>query len=332
MSLVTNTITTYASSKSIREDLSNIIYNISPTDTPFLNNIKRDSAKQPHFEWQTDSLASASTTNAVIEGDDAPAVDVFVATNRVSNYTQISQKVVMVSGTDEASEMAGIKNMVAYKVAQKSKELKRDMEATLTSDQVAVVGNNSTPRKTAALGSWIVTNWYQVATGGSPAAPQMSSGSDGHPNTAAVDGTTAVAFSETHLKTMIQNVWTQGGDVQGSFVMVGPYNKTVVSSFTGISTRFTDVPAGKQAQIVGAADVYVSDFGKVTIVPNRFQPENRAYLVDPSMLAITHLRPFKVETMGKTGDATKRQLIVEYGLRAKNEKGLGTVRGLKTAA
>ncbi|MBR2818217.1 MAG: DUF5309 domain-containing protein [Reyranella sp.] len=331
MGLVTNTVTTYASSKSIREDLSNIIYNIDPTDTPLMSNIKRDTSNQPHFEWQTDGLAVPNTNNAVIEGDDAPAVDTYVPTNKVGNYTQISRKTVMVSGSDEKAKMAGIKSMLGYRISQASKELKRDMEATLTSDQVAVVGNNSTARRTAALGSWIITNWYQVATSGSPAAPQMSSGSDGYPSTAAVDGTTPVAFAVSHLKNMIQKVYTAGGDIPGSFVMVGPHNKTVVSSFNGIATPFRDVPAGKQAQIIGAADVYVSDFGTFNIVPNRFQPENRAYMVDPSMLAVTYFRPFEVVPLAKTGDATKRMLIVEYGLRSKNEKGLGTVRGLATS-
>ena len=186
------------------------------------------------------------------------------------------------------------------------------------------------PRKTAALGSWIITNWYQVATGGSPAAPQMSSTNDGYPNTAATDGTTAVAFTETHLKNAIQRQWTQGGDVNGSFLMVGPVNKKAVSGFAGIATRFRDTSPGKQAQIIGAADVYVSDFGTVNVVPNRFQPENRAYLIDPSMLAIAYLRSFRTIALAKTGDNTKRMLLVEYGLKVRNEKGLAIVRGLQT--
>jgi hypothetical protein len=164
--------------------------------------------------------------------------------------------------------MAGIKSMLGYQMAKKAKELKRDMEATLNSDQVAVVGNSTTARKAAMLGSWIITNWYQVATGGSPAAPTMSSSTnDGYPQTAAVDGTTAVAFTETHLKTALQNVWAQGGDVDSIYVSVGPVNKKAVSGFTGIATRYRETSPGKQAQIIGAADIYVGDFGTVNIVP-----------------------------------------------------------------
>jgi hypothetical protein len=328
MGLVTGTVTRYDATKSVREDFADVIYNISPTDCPLLSNIGRDTAKQTYTEWQTDALATASTTNAVIEGDDAPANDTFVATNRVGNYTQISRKVVQVSGTVETVGMAGIKSMLGYQMAKRAKELKRDMEATLCSDQVAVVGNNSTARKASMLGSWIITNWYQVATGGSPAAPTMSSSSDGYPQTAAVDGTTAVALTETHLKTEIQTVWTQGGDIPSMFAMVGPVNKARISGFSGIATRFRDVPAGKQAQIVGAADVYVGDFGTINVVPNRFQPENRLYLVDPAQLAVAYLRSFKTIALAKTGDNTKRLLLVEYTLKVRAEKGLGIIRGI----
>lgn len=329
MSLVTNTVTTYAGSRSVREDLSNYIYNVSPTDVPFMSNIKRDKADNTQPNWQTDALAAAVTTNAVIEGDDTPAVDTFNATSRVSNITQIARKVVMVSGTDETVKQAGIKGMLAYEIAKRSKELKRDMEAGLTSDQVGVVGNASTARKAAALGSWIITNWKDVATGGSAAAPQMSSGgSDGYPSTAATTGTTAIDFTEPHLKSMISAVWTQSGDVEGNFVMVGPVNKARISGFSGNATKYREVAAGKQAEIIGAADVYVSDFGTVTIVPNRFQPENRVYLVNPEYAAVSYLRPFQVVPLAKTGDATKRMLIAEYTLRMKAEKAFGTTRGI----
>jgi hypothetical protein len=175
-SIFSNTVTRYDATKSIREDFADVIYNISPTDCPLMSNIGRDTAKQTYTEWQTDALATAVTTNAVIEGDDAPAADTTAATNRVGNYTQISRKIVQVSGTVESVGMAGIKSMLGYQMAKKAKELKRDMEPTLNSDQVAVVGNSSTARKASMLGSWIITNWYQVATGGSPAAPTMSSG------------------------------------------------------------------------------------------------------------------------------------------------------------
>jgi hypothetical protein len=329
MSLVANTVTRYDATKAVREDFADVIYNIAPTDCPLMSNIGRDTAKQTYTEWQTDTLAAAAG-NAQIEGDDAPANDAVVATNRVGNYTQISRKVVQVSGTVESIGLAGIKSMLGYQMAKKAKELKRDMEFVLCGDQLGVVGNNTTARKLSALGAWIITNWYQVATAGTPSAPAMSSGSDGYPSVAAVDGSTPINFTEVHLKQMLQNMWTQGGDVDGSFVMAGPVNKARVSTFAGIATRYRDVAAGKAAQIIGAADIYVGDFGTVNIVPNRFQPENRVYGVDPAMLAISYLRSFRTIALAKTGDNTKRMLLVEYTLKVRNEKGLGTVRGLTT--
>jgi hypothetical protein len=332
MGLVTGTTTRYDATASVREDFADVIYNISPTDCPLMTNIGRDACKQTFTEWQTDSLATASTTNYQIEGDDAPANNTMVATSRVGNYTQISRKVVQVSGTVETVGMAGIKSMLGYQLAKRAKELKRDMEASITSDQVAVTGSNSVARQAASLGSWVVTNWYQVATGGSPAAPTFSGGgTSGYPQTAAVDGTTAINLTETHLKTEIQTVWTQGGDVDGMFVMSGPVNKVRISGFNGIATRYRDTSPGKQAQIIGAADVYVSDFGTVNVVPNRFQPENRVYLVDPAQLALAYLRSFKTIALAKTGDNTKRLLLVEYTLKVRAEKGLGTIRGLTTS-
>lgn len=330
MAIATNTITRYDGYRSVREDLANVIYNISPVDVPFMSNIGRENVKNTFYEWQTDALAAAVTTNAQLEGDDSFAADSRAVTQRVGNYTQISRKVVETSGTLEAVDKAGMRSYLAYELAKAASELKRDMEATLTSNAVAVAGGNTTARKTAGLGGWIITNSYSGA-GTTAAAPVMSGGAgslDGYPATAAVAGT-ARAFTETLLKTGIQGVWTQGGDPK--VLMVGPFNKTVVSGFTGIATRFRDVPAGSQAEIIGAADVYVSDFGTVNVVPNRFQPEGNAYIVDPEYASVGYLRNFRTEVLAKTGDAEKRMLIVEYGLKVRQQKSHAAIRDLTTS-
>lgn len=328
MAIASNTITRYDGYRAVREDLANVIYNISPVDVPFMSNIGRENVKNTYTEWQTDALAAASTSNAVLEGDDAVAADSRTPTARVGNYTQISRKVIEVSGTVEAVDKAGMRSYLAYELAKAASELKRDMEATLTSNQVAVAGNNTTARKTAGLGGWIITNSASGATG---TAPVMSSGAgnlDGYPSTAAGAGT-ARAFTEQLLKTAAQAVWTQGGEPK--LLMVGPYNKTVVSGFTGIATRYRDVPAGKQAEIVGASDVYVSDFGTISVSANRFQPEGNAYLVDPEYASIGYLRNFRTEVLAKTGDNEKRMLIVEYGLKCRQQKAFAAVRDLATS-
>ena len=326
MAIVTNTITRYDATLSVREDLSDVIYNISPVDVPFQSNIGRDKASQTFTEWQTDALAAAVSTNAQLEGDDvASTSDARAATNRVGNYTQISRKVIAVTGTLLASDTAGFRNKKAYELAKAANELKRDMETTLTGIQTATVGNNTVARKTAGLGAWIITN-FQAGTG-TTSAPAMSSGSDGYPATALVAGT-ATAITETRLKTALQQVWTQGGSPD--MVMCGPVNKVLISAFTGIATRFRDVPAGKQAQIIGAADVYVSDFGTVNIVPNRFQPEANVYVIDKSMAAVSYLRPFQSVPLAKTGDAEKSMLVVEYALKVKNQKAHAQIAGCTT--
>lgn len=326
MSIVTYTQTTY-DVVNIREDLSDIIYNISPTDTPFMSAIGKGSAKNTYFEWQYDELASASTTNAVVEGDNITTTEDLPPTTRVGNYAQISRKLVTVSGTMAAVDQAGTKNELSYQLAKSSAELKRDMEAILTSNQAANAGNTSTARKTAALGSWIITNSY--GNGTTAADPEMSSNAaSGYPDTAAVDGD-ARAFTATLLKAAVKDVWAAGGKAR--WLMVGPYNKTVFSTFTGVATLYKEVPKG-MGTIVGATDVFVTDFGEILCTPNRFQPEKNAYLVDSEMAEIDYLRPFKTEVLAKTADAERRMLLVEYGLRIKQEKAFAAIRDLATSA
>ena len=331
MAIATNTLTRYDGYRAVREDLANVIYNISPVDVPFMSNVGRENVKNTYYEWQTDNLAAASTTNAQLEGNDYNGTATSRSpTQRVGNYTQISSKIIETSGTLEAVDKAGMRSYLAYELAKAASELKRDMESTLTSNSVAVAGGNTTARTTAGFGSWIITNSYSGA-GTLAAAPVMSGGAgslDGYPTTASVAGT-ARAFTETLLKTAVQGVWTQGGDPK--VLMVGPFNKTVVSGFTGIATRFRDVPAGSQAEIIGAADVYVSDFGTVNVVPNRFQPESIAFVMDPEYASCAYLRNFRTEVLAKTGDAEKRMIIVEYGLKVRQQKSHAAVRDLTTS-
>mgnify|MGYP000113676024 CR=1 FL=1 len=329
MTIATNEITRYDATN-VREDLANVIYNISPVDVPFMSNSGRENVKNTYFEWQTDVLASAVTTNAVIEGDQITQADARVATDRVGNYTQISRKVIEVSGTLEAVDKAGMRSYLAYELAKAASELKRDMEAVLTSNQVAFAGTTTTARKTAGLCGWIITNSYS-GTGTGASAPVMSSGGgnlSGYPATAAVAGASR-AFTSTLLKTASQAVWTQGGKLK--MLMTGPYNKTVFSTFSGIATQYRDVAPGKQAQLVGAADVWISDFGEIAVVPNRFQPEGNAYLVDPDFAAVAYLRNFRTEVMAKVGDSERRMLIVEFGLKIRQQKAMAAIRDLATS-
>ena len=325
MSQTANTFDTFAA-KGIRESLSNVIYNISPEETPFMSNIGRENVKNTYFEWQTDSLAAASTTNAQIEGDDVSSFDSTSATTRVGNYTQISNKTVLISGTLEAVDKAGRRSELAYQLAKRSAEIKRDMESTMLTNQAASAGSagvSTALRKTGSLLAFLKTN-TDKGTGG--VDPVYTSS----PSATRTDATAANlrTFTEAILKTVIQKVWASGGSPK--LLMVGPVNKARVSGFTGIAEIRREVTGNRQATIIGAADVYVSDFGSVSVVPNRFQRERDAFVLDPEYAAVSFLRPFQTVELAKTGDAEKRLITVEYGLKVNTEAAHGLAADLTT--
>lgn len=320
MAIVTNTFTRY-SAVGIREDLSNVIYNISPEETPFISNISRENVKNTYFEWQTDALDAASSSNAALEGDDISSFSAVTPTSRVGNYTQISRKDVIISGTVESVDKAGRRSELTYQLAKMGAALKRDMESALLANQAAVAGNTTTARRTAGLPAWLTSN-TDFGSGG--ADPTVGS----TPTAARTDGTQR-AFTEALLKTVVAEVWTNGGTPK--MLMVGSFNKQAASAFSGIATKFRDVPAGQQAQIIGAADVYVSDFGTINIVPNRFQRARDAFIVDPEYASLAILRPIQQMELAKTGDAEKRLMLVEYGLKVSNQAAHGIVADLTTS-
>jgi len=323
MAIVTNTFTKY-DAVGIREDLANVIFNISPQTTPFVSNMtKRRKVTNTFFEWQTDSLAAAAA-NAQIDGDDLSSYTAVTATSRLGNYTQIMRKdFIIADNLSGALDLAGRRSEIAYQLAKKGDELKRDMEYNLCGVNVAAVaGNSSTARKTASLSAFIRTNTSR-GTGG--ANPTVSSGVV---NAAATDGTQR-AITEALLKTVLQSVWSEGGEPK--MAMVGPHVKTVISGFAGIAAQRYMAPSDSPTTIIGAADVYLSDFGSVQIVPSRFSRARDCYIVDPDMCELATLRPIQSEELAKTGDATKYMLLAEVGLQVNQEAGLGVVADLSTS-
>ena len=313
MAQPTNTFDTYDSIGE-REDLSDVIYNISPTDTPFLSSAGKTKSTAVLHEWQTDALAAASTSNAVIEGDEA-TLDAVTATTRLSNSCQIMDKTVVISGTQEAVDKAGRASELAYQIAKKAKELKRDMEAQITTNNAEVTGSATAAREMGSLGAWVATNDVMGTSG--------TSGSVG--NTARTDGTQR-AFTEDLLKSVIKSVWNEGGDP--TMIMVGPFNKQKLSGFTGNSTRFD---AGADATLYTSVDVYASDFGQLQVVPNRFSRDRDCYVLDMNYWGIAFLRDFTMHELSKTGDSEKRQLLVEATLESRNEAASGLVADLTTS-
>ncbi len=317
MAIVTNTFTHF-DAKGIRESLSDVIANISPEETPFQSNVGSKSVSNTYFEWQKDSLAAADTT-ARISGDDVTSFDATSATTRVGNYTTILRRTVIVADNLEAVDKAGRDSELAYQVAKRGKELKRDIEAVLTDNNARVAGGTGTAPETAGLGAWIATNDNFGATGASP----TGDGSD-----ARTDGTQR-AFTEDMLKSVMSSVWTAGGNP--SVLMVGAFNKQAVSAFAGIAAQRYMAPADGPTTIIGAADVYMSDFGTLSVVPNRFQRARDAWVLDTEMAAVCNLRPIQKVDLAKTGDASKAMLIWEGGLEVSNEAAHGLIADLTTA-
>jgi PHD/YefM family antitoxin component YafN of YafNO toxin-antitoxin module len=315
MALISNTVTKYAVNGQ-REDLSDIIYNISPTDTPFMSSIGKSKATAVNHEWEIDALAAPAADNYHLEGDEI-AFDAQTTTTRIGNKSQISRKAVIVSGTMESVDLAGRNNELAYLISKASKELKRDMETTLTANQAPVDSGAGAARRMASLESWIKTN--SDKGGGSGADPGTSG------TNARTDGTQR-AFTESQLKSMIRKVWTEGGDP--SMVMVGAFNKQKLSGFTGGATRMDDA---ENKRLVSAIDVYESDFGALQVVANRFSRSRSAYVLSPDMWSAAYLRDFQMVDLAKTGDADKKAMIVEYTLVSKNEKASGGIFDLTTA-
>jgi hypothetical protein len=267
----------------------------------------------------TDVLAAATTANAQIDGDDVTTYETSDQPTRVANHTQISRKTIIISGTSEKVNKAARKSEVARQVVKKGKELKRDMETIALSNLAASAGTTGAGRQTAGLAAWIRTNTDIGATGANPAAPNPT------PAGARTDGTQRT-FTEALLRGVKQQNWVSGGEAD--LLMLGPSQKVTASTFTGIATRSYQQTTAKVSAIIGAADVYVSDFGIIRIVANRFQRARDGWLLDTDYAGIAYLRPFKIEQLAKTGDAEKRMLIVEWGVKVHNERAHGIIADL----
>lgn len=309
MALPTNTATTYAN-VGIREDLSDIIYRVAPDETPFTNNIGTGTASGTFHEWQTEDLAAASDSNAVLEGDDA-TLDAANIPVRIGNRCQISDKTAVVSGTNDAVNKAGRRTEMARQVMLKGMELARDIEKQMLSNKPSIAGAAGTARQSAGMESWIVTNASRGATG-------SGGGFSGGVVAAPTDGTLR-NFTEALLKTAHALAFASGGK-PNQLYMDGLLKQTF-SGFAGIAQIRKDVPGNGPAVIVGAADVYQGDFGKLSAIPHAYGMRNRTVLgVDPNRARKAILRPMRNWELAKSGDTEKRQMLEEYTLQVDNEK------------
>jgi hypothetical protein len=294
-----------------REDLANDIYDISPMDTPFVSGIAKNTATATNHEWQTDKLATAGN-NAAIEGADATTT-VSTPTVRLGNYTQIATKTPQVSRTQRQVDSAGRGDEMEYQIVKMSMELKRDQEFTLLANKAKVAGSEVAARELAGIESWLATNWN-----GSGSAPT----GDG------TDTRTAgalTAFSEADLKSVLASCWDEGGNP--NMIMAGSFNKQAMSAFvgggaSGPAQRTVD---GDSARVNTAIDVYVSDFGSLTVVPNRFMNQSSVLVLEMDKWCMSSLATFQETTLAKTGDSDRVQLLSEYTLESKNEAASGII-------
>jgi hypothetical protein len=263
-------------------------------------------------------LAAATTANAAIEGADASSATL-APTSRLGNYTQIVQKTIQVSGTLDTVNKAGRKSEKAYQMAKASSELKRDIETILLSNQARAAGSSVAARKLGSMLSWLKTNVDDGVGGDNPTTIGESVRTDG----------TLRTFTEQLLKNVIRGVFEAGGSPK--VLLVGPAVKQKVSTFAGIAEQRYMAPADAPTTIIGAADVYLSDFGSVSVVPDRFMRARDAFVLDPEYAAVAYLRPFATNELAKIGDSEKTQILAELTLEMRNEAAHGLITDINAA-
>ena len=315
MAQPTNTFDT-VDAVGIREDLIDNIFNVDPDVTPFLSAMPKVAAAATKHEWQTDGLDTPSATNAHIEGDDTTAAAI-TPTVRLDNQCQIFKKSFTITGTMEAVNKAGREKEHTYQAMLKSKAIKTDMESSAFANNAKVTRNSSTAGELAGVPTWLTSN-TSAGTGGSDAT---GDGSD-----ARTDGTQR-AFTATLLDAVLKSVWDNSG-VEPDCVYMGSFNKQVASGFT--NSRNLDVKA-ESKRLTTTIDVYDYDFGVVRFEPNRHVRARDAIVIRSDMWAWAQLRALKEETLAKTGDAEKYQMIAEASMECRNEKASGIVADLTTS-
>lgn len=299
----------------IREDLSDMIYDVSPEATPFYTMCAKTKAKNTLHEWQTDSLR-ASADNAHVEGDDTTA-DSRSATTRLNNRTQIFKNAVVVPDTDEGIDKAGRARELAYQSLKMAKEQKLDIERALFLNQAKVAGSDTVARKLAGLPTWLTTN--TTFESGNSGADPTGDGSD-----ARTDDGTPVAFSQTRFDTTMQNIWDNSGHADKFKVFLSVFQMNKALAFTGNNNQRAQVGA-LDAKVVNNLRVYITPWGAVEFVPSREHRARDVFILDPKMWCVAVLRGTKNTPLAKTGDSTKRQIVTELTLVSKNEAASGAV-------
>ena len=316
--MATATTTTVSNTSGLAEDFEDVIFDVSPTDTPMLTMAKRKKATARYHQWQTDSLAAASS-NIAEEGADATYATA-AQTTTLGNYLQISRKTVDISRTLDIVNKYGRKSEVALQLMKRGKELKRDMEFTLCRNQASA---NATARASAGWECMISGNLVRANSG--ETADYSVRGFSAASWTAPEDGSLKT-FIEADLVSALGLAWDDGGDP--SVIMMSKKNKNLFNAFAGIATKYNEVKGASQAIVSGAADLYVSSYGNHTVKLNRYMRDQAVFCIDPEYISVAYLDGIKKEKMAKTGDTERHLLTVEYCLVCDSQDAHSTVGGV----
>jgi len=312
MAQPTNTFDSY-DAVGIREDLSDIITNISPEETPFYTKSRKTTAKNTLVEWQTDSLR-ASAANAHIEGDDTTA-SAASATSRLNNRTQIFKNAVIVPDTDEGLDKAGRAQEIAYQTLKIAAEQKLDIEKAMFDNNAKVAGSSSAARELAGAPVWLTSN---TDFGANEGADATGDGTDARTD----ETTTLIAFSQARFDGVMQSIWENGGNPDT--VYLSAFQMNVALGFTGNNNQRSAVQAGDE-RVIKSLAVYVTPWGTIEFMPSRENRSRDVFIMQDDMWEVAVLRPTKNIELAKTGDSTKRQVVTELTLCAKNEAANGGV-------
>lgn len=314
MAVPTNTLQTYQSSNNA-EDVSDIVYNVSPFDTPLFSMAKKGKAEATYTEWPIESLEAVDTANANIEGDDL-AADASTTPSRVGNYCQLLDKTMQISTTQQAIRKYGVTDEWAHQKVKKGKALKNDFESIMLLNQARVVGAAGTAQKMRGLPGWITTNTSRGV-----------GGANGNATTAATDGTQR-NFTEALFKTVIVACATNSGEMP-SVVMAGIVNRANISSqLTGNTTKFNDM---QDSTLNASVTVYRSDYGNLKLVPNRRQRERDMFFLNPNYVEVRTLEDMKFIELAQTGLSKKAALYMNGTLAVLNEGAHGVLSDLNVS-
>jgi hypothetical protein len=296
----------------LRESLTDMIFDISPQDTYFISNVSRGTANSVTHEWLVDALA-APAANAFAEGEPFSAMARGLP-SRLKNSTQITRRDFAVTGTAQKVNNAGMKELLAYHTARAAKENKRDMEYHNLNNNPHSAGTTTSPRVSAGVANWIYSgNHYKVAAQTTLTTTAPVSGYA--TATGAAWTASPTVYVSTDLRDMLKLSWSTGGEVD--VVLADAIGFNLASNFTGIAQRFSDVRTKQAATITDYADVFVSAYGTVQLRLSRYAMANTWFGLDLSTWEIAFLRPFQVLDSGRDGDQERRTLLSEWTLVAK---------------